>query len=148
MKNWWLELYTIPSLKKLFRAFLIVFGVVLLISFCFPTFLVVAAIVPLYLSYVVAMDAKNSVTANIEFHKLHVNYPELRKAMLSDSFIKLAAVVLAVVLCKLVIYSVTSFGESDLILLGYLSFIHGAFLFQTMNFNKPIKGKFRFQIWC
>ena len=88
MKNWWLDLYTIPGLKLLGRSFLFVLIPTLLLVFLLPDMLFIMFYGSFYIAYCSKKASAKSFSANIEFHKLHVPFEELRKALIKDSLIQ------------------------------------------------------------
>lgn len=142
MKNWWLELYTFPFLKELLRAFLIVFGATAVIAFINPQMYFISALLTVYLSYIVRKYALNSLSANIEFHKLHVPYPELKKAMLIDSCIRIIAPILAIIACLCIIIATASIpaGEGNLLFTVLFS-THTVMFAQMMALRKTAQAK-------
>lgn len=145
MKNWWLDLYTIPSLKKLARAFAIVLSAIILVRMFAPQILVLMAFFTMYISSVMVAESKVGLSANIEFHKLHVPYPELRKALLKDMFIRMSAICLAVCICLGVCAAESNATEA--IFLAIPLGINLTVCFLTSNVNKMVNGKFRFSVY-
>jgi hypothetical protein len=88
MKNWWLELYTLPSLKNIGKSFLVVFAVNLLIGLLAPQLSIIGVMANFYVFRKLKVQMNKSLGYNIEFHKLHVPFVKLRKAFYLDFFIQ------------------------------------------------------------
>ena len=87
MKNWWLNLYTIPMMKKLGTAFALIIGLTLLMAWQAPSMIFFMCMGSLYVAFVVKKNTQSFLSNNIEFHKLHVPLNELKKAFLLDAII-------------------------------------------------------------
>lgn len=91
MMNWWLELYTIPMLKVIFKSWLIACCITLACFFYLPEALYFCAFSNGLLFYSMNKNRKNLLASNIEFHKTHIPLKQLRVAYLKDSSILFVA---------------------------------------------------------
>jgi hypothetical protein len=145
MKNWWLDLYTIPALKKVARAFAIVFTVTLIVRMTFPQVMVMMIFFPFYITATLMTASKTGFGANIEFHKLHVAYPELRKALQRDMLIRLGVTGVALLLCFSLCATDTT--TDTLFALGMAFGVNFGMCLFTGNVNKMVNGKLRFNVY-
>jgi hypothetical protein len=88
MKNWWLSVYTIPALKK-YSLPLIAWGSANLLNALFISNIrelcFIVALYPLFVYF----DFNENFSSNIDFHKSHVNFENIRKILFLDSIIQL-----------------------------------------------------------
>lgn len=89
MKLWWLNLYTIPAIKKYSLSLAVWAGASVLCSIFLPQIKEAAFLVAMFPWYVFINYNVNTLSNNIEFHKVHVTYPELRKAFFFDLAIQM-----------------------------------------------------------
>lgn len=147
MNNWWLDLYTIPSLKNTLKYFLLITIVAVAISFFAPALMMYTygfVIIPMFANI---LDSGKSVAGNIHFHKMHIPFKELRSAYLKDVLIRCSTLI---VLSSLFCFGVSFFaviefdGEVGATCLWF--FFMGLFIqFQTINL--PVNGKYLYKIF-
>lgn len=112
MKNWWLELYTIPFLKKLGIFFLLISVCVNLCGIIVPSLTHMVALLGTGLIGFITFRGV-TLSRNLEFHKLQIPFPVLRSILLKDVGIQTFSSILAVLLLELqmMIYVKASFAD-------------------------------------
>jgi len=89
MKNWWLNLYTLPFLKKMILPFSVwCFANILNVIFL-PKIRELSFLVGIYPLYIYFINANSSMGSNIGFHQNHVPFRTLRLSLFSDLFIQI-----------------------------------------------------------
>lgn len=88
MKPWWLELYTIPSLKKYLWPLLAWLVANLLCVLFFPKIREITFLAASYPWFVFLNNNEETLAANIDFHRPHLPYRELRRAIFWDLLIQ------------------------------------------------------------
>jgi hypothetical protein len=146
MKNWWLKLYTIPSLLVLGKAFFLVVSLILLARSFAPEFLIYLVWGTVYIGKTILLDARKSLATNIEFHKLHIPYPELRKILISDNLIRMGASSAALGTCLVLSYTPNMDFDTSFSFIG-AAFISLVMVSQVGSVNSVINGKRRFSVY-
>jgi hypothetical protein len=106
--NWWLKLYTIPGLKKLALPVVLVFLLHVAMVLFAPKFMFLAFYANGFIWWAHHKSRPMSFAANIEFHKMHIPFTQLRPALYKDMSIK--ALVLASVFLTHILIAL-SFGK-------------------------------------
>lgn len=149
MKNWWLDLYTIPSLKVLLKAFVIVYVSIWALILIEPGYAGAGYFLALYMSHKMGDDAAKSMLTNIEFHKLHIPYPALKNAFLKDISIRYSFLFLAWFVCVLTIRlcgdSSTGLFEEELVMM--LAMGNMVLLRNMLSINKVVNGKLKYEVY-
>lgn len=139
MKNWWLELYTIPYLKQLVRAYLIVLAVTLTLVFLMPDFLFIMFYGQFYILYSLKNVLSQSIYMNIEFHKLHVPFGELRPALIKNLLITGSSTFLALssIWYLIVSYDPMDFGDMKYAVLGFSLLVSFGGFYRVVRTSRP-----------
>lgn len=87
MNNWWLKLYTIPSLKILLKGHVAVCLLVCMAHVFLPKYVVYFYFLYFLTSFGFASGAGIGLGTNLEFHKMSVPLKDLRKAFYIDQLI-------------------------------------------------------------
>jgi hypothetical protein len=146
MKNWWLDLYTIPFLKLLGRAFAVVAAATIIVRMFAPQILAIMPFLTLYFCTLIVAETKVGLVANIEFHKLHVAYPELRKAFFKDFLIRMGSTILALFIALyLCAPDVETVGTTATIVIAFM--INIGVLIGVLSVRKTNNGKVRYSVY-
>lgn len=112
MNKWWFRLYTVTFLKnmgKLTGGIVALNFLLLMVDSPFTNICFLLSLVPF--AYLIIANSVGSFRSNVEFHKMSIPFPELKKAMYSDIFIK----TLSTVACAGVIFlSTMSFTSMNM----------------------------------
>ena len=147
MKNWWLKLYTIPALKVLAKSTAIVFCSLLLLDFILPDLLFLGPYAIFYVGYTQFMQNKKGLAVNLEFHKLHYSYSELKKAFLLDKYIQLFSIFVSLSLITLSLRNLKIPEDTQFAFLYSPLFIFAIMILGLSNPNPIINGKKKYSLF-
>jgi hypothetical protein len=152
-QSWWFQLYTLPFLSKVMSKFYLVLMLDLVANY-FTN----GSLSFLFLLYLWALKSafahkdQISFRNNIEFHKLHVPFPELRRALLGDIAIRAVAISIFIIAAYYLSYVakgsfVSIFAEADIppyhfVQLLYFIMLMVVFYAWISIFNKEEKYTF------
>lgn len=102
MKNWWLKLYTIPTLKRmLFLNALCVGADIFFTFFGFADFELVAVMYFVPIIYLWAKEMQQGFVRNLPFHKITLPFPEIKRALICHySIVVPTTFIMASILCS------------------------------------------------
>ncbi len=140
--SWWFDLYTKPFFKRLgaFSAFYVLMELVLGYFNNGPLLRFISFISFLY----VLLPSRNTFIYNLDFHKIHMPFPDLRRAFIYNALLRTGSVIGVLFCCfilmKLLGYEQThflfQFADSTIITKILLSCALGIFLFCS-HFASP-----------
>ena len=147
MKNWWLNLYTYPALILLARSTCLVLVAIFLINFFFPGLIHLAPILSLYITYSQYMNCKKGICANVDFHKIHIPFPQLKTSVLKDSFIQMTSTFISVCICCYYAWINVNKEklESELFFIVPLA-ISVFFIFMMTSLNPVVNGRYKYKL--
>jgi hypothetical protein len=147
MKNWWLRLYTIPSLLITVRTTAILFAIAVLINFSFPDYLFAVSWLSCLIPFAHKHTKENCLSGNVEFHKLHIPYQDLKSAVIKDSLITAFSIFLGCFICIYFAYVNGAFaGEDPVISIFAPLWIQFIMIIQITSVNPVVNGKFSYTI--
>lgn len=164
MKNWWLNLYTIPSLIVTARSTAIVFAIAMLINNFVPTCSIFVGWISCYIVFSQIKFSNSHFGINLNFHKLHIPLKELKRCVMLDGFIRVFAIFLGSFVCNGYIYLNGGYENIEIPLfvlapIGFQIFfaslmtsvnsiVNGKYKYVLIDFNKMNKYLFVFVTAC
>ncbi len=107
MNKWWFRLYTLSYLKtmgKLTGGIIALNFLLLMVDSPFANICLLLSLVPF--GYLIITNSIGSFRSNIEFHKMSIPYPKLKRALYTDIFIKITT---ALICAGVILFATLSF---------------------------------------